>query len=151
MRGDAWKMLFGNLLFVIGVPVAIVQLLRSYGGSVVGGAFKGLDTANLKARKGDLLGALAGYRTILQRVPHSAGVKFNLGRALIDQHETARAAETLRLALDDCSNYAPAYQLLVPCYEQLGETDKLEALRQMWDDEEDDDEEASELIFDDDD
>ena len=151
MRGDAWKMLFGNLIFVLGVPVAIVQLLRSYGGSVVGGSFKGLDTANLKARKGDLLGALDGYRTILHRVPHSAGVKFNLGRALLEQNETSRAAETFRLTLDDCSNYAPAYQLLVLCYEQLGETEKLEVLRQMWDDEDDDDEEASELTFDDDD
>ena len=153
MRGDAWKMLFGNLPFLIGVPVAMVQLARSYGGSVTGGAYHGLDAANLKARRGDLMGALEGYRAILDRVPHSAGVKYNLGRALLDQGETARAAATLELALDDCSNYVPAYPLLVSCYEQLGEDDKLAALKQMWDDDEEEDEsdeeEAEELEFDD--
>lgn len=145
MRGDAWKMLFGNLIFLLGVPVAIVQLFRSYGGSVVGGPFKGLDAANLKARSGDLMGALEGYRAILERVPHSAGVKLNLGRALLEQGETARGAETLALALKDCSNYAPAYHMLAPCYEKLGETEKLAELKRMWDDEED---EPAELVFD---
>jgi tetratricopeptide (TPR) repeat protein len=155
MRGDAWKMLFGNLPFLIGVPVAMVQLVRSYGGSIAGGPFQGLDAANLKGRRGDLIGALEGYRDILDRVPHSAGVKYNLGRALLEQGETERAAATLKLALDDCSNYAPAYRLLVACYEQLGENDKLAELKQMWDDDEDDDEdepheeEPMELKFDD--
>lgn len=151
MRGDAWKMLFGNLPFLIGVPVAMVQLVRSYGGSIAGGPYQGLDAANLRARRGDLMGALEGYRAILERVPHSAGVKYNLGRALLEQGETARAAATLQLALDDCSNYAPAYRLLAPCYEQLGEDDKLNELKQMWDDDEDepDEEEPVELEFDD--
>lgn len=153
MRGDAWKMLFGNLIFVIGVPVAITQLIRSYGSSVAGGPFKGLDAANLKARKGNLMGALEGYRAILDRVPHSAGVKYNLGRALLEQGETARAADTFQLALDDCTNYVPAYHLLTTCYEQLGETDKLAELKQMWEEQEDEDEPvadvATELEFED--
>ncbi|MBA4029803.1 MAG: hypothetical protein C0478_02660, partial [Planctomyces sp.] len=33
MRKDAWKMLAGNFLFVLGVPVAITQLIRAYSGS----------------------------------------------------------------------------------------------------------------------
>ena len=137
------------------VPVAMVQLVRSYGGSIAGGPFQGLDAANLKARRGNLIGALEGYRNILDRVPHSAGVKYNLGRALLEQGETDRSAATLELALDDCSNYAPAYRLLVVCYEQLGDDDKLAELKQMWDDDDDDDEdepheeEPVELEFDD--
>jgi len=30
MRGEAWKMFFGNLIFLLGVPVARIQLFRSY-------------------------------------------------------------------------------------------------------------------------
>lgn len=136
MRGDAWKMLFGNLLFLLGVPVALTQLVRAYGGSSPGGDFKGLDTANIKARSGDVLGALEIYRSILGRVPHSAGLKYNIGLALLQQNEPERAAESFRLALEDCSNYVPAYQMLRPLYEDLGETESLKELKRMWDEEE---------------
>ena len=67
-------------------------------------------------------------------MPHSAGLKYNLGLALLKQGDTARAAETFQLALDDCSNYAPAYHVLSRCYEQLGETARLAELKAMWDD-----------------
>jgi tetratricopeptide (TPR) repeat protein len=131
MRGAAWKMFFGNLLFVLFVPVAIVQLIRSYGGSV-SGPFAGLDTANLKARRGDLAGALRIYNRISERVPYCAGVKYNVGQALLQQGRTPEAAEAFRLALEDCSNYAPAYGGLVRCYEQLGENEKLAELKRIW-------------------
>jgi tetratricopeptide (TPR) repeat protein len=134
MRGDAWKMLLGNLPFVLGVPVALAQLSRCYAGNVVGGAFTGLDRANLKARAGDLRGALEGYRRILERVPHSAGLKYNLGVALERQADTERAAEMFQLALDDCANYAPPYQALRRCLEQLGDSDRLSALKAIWED-----------------
>jgi Tetratricopeptide repeat len=136
MRKEAWKMFFGNLLFLVGVPVAIVQLIRSYGGSSPGGAFKGLDTANLKARNGDVLGALEIYQSILGRVPHSAGLKYNIGLALLQQNELERAAESFRLSLEDCSNYVPAYHVLRALYEDLDEQDKLKELKRIWEDEE---------------
>lgn len=132
MRGDAWKMLFGNLIFLIGVPNAIIQLARSYGGGIKGGPFDGLDDANIRARDGDLLEALKVYREILERVPCSAGLKYNVGTALLRQGDLERAAESFRLALDDCSNYAPAYGALRHCYEQLGEKEKLEELDRIW-------------------
>ena len=144
MRGDAWKMFFGNLLFVVGVPVAIVQLIRSYGGSIITGPAAGLDSANLKARKHDILGALKLYRAILDRVPHVAGVKYNVGLALWEQNETSRAAESFRLALDDCGNYVPAFHALAACYEELGEKEKLAELNAMWGTDEEDDEELDE-------
>ncbi len=139
MRGEAWKMFFGNLLFLLLVPVAIAQLIRSYGGSVAG-PFAGLDKANLKARKGDLLGALRIYSQISQRVTYSAGVKFNVARAMLQQEKTPQAAETFRLALGDCGNYVPAYHGLVHCYEELGQHENLAELKQIWQtkDEEDD-------------
>lgn len=134
MRREAWKMFFGNLLFLLGAPVALVQLLRCYSGAIVGGAFRGLDSANLKARRGDVRGALAGYRSILERVPHSAGIKYNLALALLQQGDEPRAAEALELALADCANYVPAYQLLKGVYTRLGATERLHELTAMWED-----------------
>jgi len=131
MRADAWKMLFGNLLFVLGVPVAITQLVRSYGGEVTG-TFAGLNAANLKAGKQDLSGALRIYNDISDRVPHCAGIKYNLGMALLGANKTEQAARAFEAALGDCGNYAPAYGALAHCYEQLGETAKLKALNDQW-------------------
>ena len=147
MRGDAWKMLFGNLIFLIGVPNAIIQLVRSYGGGIRGGAYAGLDDANIHASKNELIDALKIYREILDKVPHSAGLKYNVGKALLEQGEMERAAESFRLALDDCSNYAPAYGMLAHCYELLGETQKLKELNHIWgaDDERDQPMELSEF------
>ena len=142
MRGEAWKMLFGNLIFVLGVPVAIVQLIRAYGGTDVGALYKGLDTANLKARKGDMEAAIADYRKILEQNPHAAGVKYNIGLAFAQHNQPEPAATTLDAALNDCCNYQPAANVLAHCYESLGATDNLAALRAEWgsdDDELDDD------------
>lgn len=132
MRKEAWKMLFGNLPFVLGVPVAITQLTRCYTSDAVSGAFKGLDTGNIRARNGNVVGALDLYRRILERVPHSAGVKYNLGMALLAQGDRERAADTFELALEDCSNYVPAYHQLKSLYLQLGETERLEELERIW-------------------
>jgi hypothetical protein len=132
MRGDAWKMLFGNLLFIIGVPVALVQLFRSYGGSSVGGLYKGLDSGNIAARNGNLAKAVESYRSILGQVPTSAGIKYNLGIALLAQGNKEKAAASFEKALEDCSNYVPAYHHLKILYEQTGETQKLQKLEQMW-------------------
>jgi len=132
MRGDAWKMLFGNLVFVLGVPVAIGQLIRAYSGDVIGGPFKGLDGANLKARKGDYAGAIAKYRSILEQVHHSAGIKYNIGMGLLKEQPNL-AVESFEGALKDCSNYAPAYRALSHCYQTMGQQAKLVALKKAWD------------------
>lgn len=138
MRSEAWKMLLGNLLFVIGIIPSIIQLIRSYGGSV-SGPFAGLDDANIRARKGRVAEALKGYEGIMERVPYCAGVKYNIGLGLLQQNDYERASQTFELALDDCANYAPAYGALVHCYESLGEDAKLADLRHQWDDAQEDD------------
>lgn len=96
------------------------------------GRFAGLDAANFKALKWDLLCALDGYRSILQRVVHSVGVKHKLGMALWKQVQTEKAAQTVELALEDCGNYVPADHALVHCYQQLGRTAELTALKRRW-------------------
>jgi hypothetical protein len=132
MRGEAWKMLFGNLIFVLGVPTALIQLFRSYGGTDIGGLYPGLDGANLRANKGNLTGAIAAYQKILVRRPVSAGLKFNIGRAFATQSQFAEATKMFEFALDDCSNYQPAAAALAACYEQLGEAEKLADLKKRW-------------------
>lgn len=132
MRPEAWKMLFGNLLFLLGVPVALVQLFRAYGGTDVGTLFPGLDAANLKARKGNLQGAIADYQKILQKQPVSGGVKYNIGLAFLHDNDVDSAARSFEFALGDCANYQPAAAALLGCYDQLGETDNLEALKKQW-------------------
>jgi len=132
MRGDAWKMLFGNLMFILGVPVAITQLIRSYGGDIAGGPFKGLDSANLKARKGDFTGAIGKYRNILGQIRRSAGIKYNIGLGLLKE-QPKLAAESFESALQDCANYQPAFRALLQCYQTLGEKQKLQALKHTWD------------------
>jgi predicted Zn-dependent protease len=125
-----------------------VQLFRCYGGKITGSVAADLDAANLRARKGDMLGALQGYQKILEQVPFAAGVKYNLALALLQQNETKRAAESLELVLVDCANYAPAYSILSGCYEHLGEEAKLKELRRVWGD--DDTDEQDEPTLDDD-
>ena len=134
MRGDAWKMLLGNLPFVLGVPVAVTQLVRAYsGGSVVEGQFAGLNAANVAARKQDWDKAVAGYRAVLERVGVSAGVKYNLGAALRSAGREEQAARSMELALADCANYTPAYANLRELLPALGEHEKLAELAAQWD------------------
>ena len=125
-------MLFGNAMFLLGVPVAMVQLIRSYGGSAAGKPFKGLDAGNINARKGKLENALAKYQVILQEVPASAGLKYNIAMALLQQGNQEKAVGALEMALRDCSNYVPAYQQLRQLYTINGDQDKLKALDKMW-------------------
>lgn len=133
MRSDAWKMLFGNLIFVLGVPNAIYQLIRSYsGGSIIEGVYAGLNSANIAARKANWGKATAGYRKVLESAGVSAGVKYNLGLALENAGSPDQAARSFELALDDCANYAPAYSHLVTLYNQLGEKEKLRELNSQW-------------------
>lgn len=134
MRGEAWKMFFGNLFFILGVPVAIAQLIRAYGGSI-SGPFAGLDKANIKASQGDPMKAVDDYRAILKRVPNSAGIKFNIGMGLLKQ-KTELAAESFKLALKDCANYSPAANALAHCYQELGQEEELKALKKKWGQEE---------------
>lgn len=133
MRPEAWKMFFGNFLFVLGIPVALVQLFRSYGGSNIGSLYAGLDSANMKARKGNLPGAVKGYQAILAKRPTAAGVKYNIGLALLRQNDVQAAASMFEYTLNDCSNYTPAASALAGCYTQLGETEKLAELKRQWD------------------
>lgn len=132
MRADAWKMLFGNLLFIVGVPIAIIQLVRAYGSESMGGQFKGLNAANIRACKGDANGAFKLYQVIMERVPSSAGLKYNLATALLRMKDIEKATQACELSLCDCSSYAPAYHLLRELYSQTNASEKLREIDNIW-------------------
>ena len=134
MRSDSWKMLFGNLPFLLGVPVAVTQLVRAYsGGKLVEGQFAGLNGANVAARKQNWDAATAGYRKVLECVGLSAGVKYNMGLALRQAGRDEQAARAFELSLKDCANYTPAYAHLRELLPALGEEEKLAELQRQWD------------------
>jgi hypothetical protein len=132
MRNDAWTMLLANLLFVLGVPNALLQLWRSYGGGIGEPAFAGLDDANIQVKAGNVSAALPNYSAIIDRVPFCAGVKFNLGMGLIKQQDFEHARQTFEMSLDDCANYTPSFRGLMHCLETLEDHDAIAALKKQW-------------------
>lgn len=131
-RPQAWKMFLANAPFLVGVIPAMVQLSRAYGSDKLGGQYAGLHKANGKALSGNFAAAIQGYQAILERVPHAAGVHYNLGMALLKRNEMDRAAEAFRLSLADCGNYTPSAHTLADIYRHQGRTDELAELEAIW-------------------
>jgi len=134
MRSEAWKMFFGNLLFVIGFPFAVIQLLRVYlaDKSVAAASHAGLGKANLLSRKGRVTDALQAYMTISQNATDSAGIRYNCGLTFLNADDMAPAIEQFDSALRLCSNHIPSFEALCHCYEASGQPDKLAELRKSW-------------------
>jgi hypothetical protein len=116
MRSEGWKMLAGNAIFLLGVPVAITQLIRAYAGSALATtAYKGLERANLAARKGQADDAARRYDEVSQRLGGSAIALFNKGRGLAMANRVNDAAHAFEDALQSCSNFYPAAEGLAAC------------------------------------
>lgn len=130
MRGDAWKMFFVNIFGVLGLPVAITQLIRSYfpRGSG-GGKLKGLDNANVLANKGKIEKALDRYESMMEALPLNAGIKYNIGSGLATKGDFAHAEPMYEMSLEDCANYWPSLRGLSACYQIQEKTDQLNQLR----------------------
>ncbi len=109
MRAEGWKMLAGNLIFILGVPVALTQLGRAYfGGSSISGGYRGLEAANVAARKGKAEKAQQGYNAIVERLGVSAVAHTNAGLAFARVDELPKATEHFENALLNCGNFTPA-------------------------------------------
>lgn len=121
MRTEGWKMLAGNLLFIIGVPVAITQLCRAYFGSAIStSAYKGLERANIAGRKGKADIAADRYEEIAARLGGSAISSFNKGRAFAQINRVEDATRAFEESLLSCANFSPAAQGLAACYAMQG-------------------------------
>lgn len=137
MRAEAWAMLGKNAIFVVGVPFALMQLVRAYAsGRLFEGKFAGLDAANARAKAKKSDEAATRYLEIESRLRRAAGVAYcrGLGHEAGGHIEAAAAAH--RDALDAASNFPDAYRRLAACLRRLGRATELEALRRSWDDDE---------------
>ena len=132
MRGAAWKMLAANLVFVLGVPTAIIALIRAYSGSVSGDALAPLDRANALASKGRVDDAERIYRQIESAMSYAAGLHFNRAMSFARARRLEEAARCFEHSLADCSSYEPSFQGLRACYAELGESAKREALERSF-------------------
>lgn len=128
MRKEAWKMLFGNIFGLLGLPLAFIQLWRSYRSRIESGPLKGLDDANSLARRGKVEKALDRYDALMDNLPINAGIKFNIGSGLLTKGDVPHAETMFLLALEDCGNYEPALNGLHFCYRSLEKTAELAEL-----------------------
>ena len=109
-RGELLKTLLCNLFFILGVPVSLWGLFRSYSGQDP--RFGELLEANDYAREGkaDLAGNI--YQQIAGKNPMHPGLAMNKGVAHLHGNNVNGAIESFSAALETCSNYVPAIRLL---------------------------------------
>lgn len=133
MRGEAWKMLLINLIFILGVPFALIQLVRAYqGGRMSMPDFPQLDAANAAAKAGKWSKAQPLYEAICARLPAAAAVRYNQGLCLLEAERLREATDAFELADHDCSNFPALGNQLLGLYERSGREDAAAALRQRW-------------------
>ena len=133
MRSEAWKMFFGNFIFILGLPFALIQLCRVYfGGSALSKDFKALATANALAKKGKVDKAEKLYQQMLGKAHLPAGLHYNLGLLYARAGRMEYAAQAFKVALQSCVNYWPAIHALLQCYQQLNQLDEAQQLKQLY-------------------
>ena len=129
-------MFFGNLIFVLFVPMAVVQLVRAYrGGAARSAAFNELDEANALQTGARYDRAVRAYEAIEQRLPAHAGVLYNHARALQRSARVKEAVQVYERATAACANFAPVARELIACYRQLGRVDEAASIEALWKDE----------------
>lgn len=132
-RPVALRMLLRSVPLVVGVPHALHQLARTLlGGEARSRAFRGLNRANADALAGRTDRAIAGYRSLAERLGPAAGVRYNEGLAAGKAEFFAEAVLAFEAALEDCANYRPAAELLALSLQQLGDTEGLADLAARW-------------------
>ncbi|MEE9403924.1 MAG: hypothetical protein V3V20_03445 [Algisphaera sp.] len=132
-KRTAYKMLLCNLPTLVGVPTALLQLVRVYrGGEAKSVAFRGLSKANYHAISGKTDKAIAGYRDLAERLGPAAGVHYNAGLVAGNAEFFAEASMAFGSALEDCSNYRPAAELLALSLQRLGDQEALAELHARW-------------------
>lgn len=60
------------------------------------------------------------YQEILAKTRNNAGIRTNVAQAHLSKNDLRGAVVALEAALEDCSNFAPAANLLMSCYGKIG-------------------------------
>jgi tetratricopeptide (TPR) repeat protein len=132
-RGEAWKMFFGNLIFVLFVPMAIVQLFRAYaGGSARSVTFRGLDNANALQKKRKYSAAINAYERIESHLPSHAGILYNHAIALQRDNRVDDAFDFYERSAAACPNFPPTARELIPLYDKRNLPEQSARLKAFW-------------------
>jgi hypothetical protein len=113
------RALLRNLVFLVGVPTALVGLVRASTGRLR--ELRRLPHANRLAAMGRRKEASALYATIARDARCHPGVLVEWARAEAGDGNTVRASELLKEALRLCANYRPALEALGRCLPSPGE------------------------------
>jgi hypothetical protein len=133
MRRECWKMLLGNLLPpFVGTVFAIGHTIRAYAAGDWDARFPELVRANAFAHKGRVEQAEALYQAMLERLPAQAGLRYNLALAFARAGQWAPCLQAAQAALEDCSNYQAAANLVCQALQQLQRGDEATQFSQSW-------------------
>jgi predicted Zn-dependent protease len=97
--------------FLLGIPPAICMWAKALTGQEP--EMVDLPKANALARKGKAREAEAIYGRLQQRVPDHPGLLANQGIGYRQAGDGQQGVECLNRALRACSNYQPAFQMLL--------------------------------------
>jgi hypothetical protein len=132
MRGEAWKMLAANALFVLGAPFALWQLLRSYFMGSHRSNYPNLDSANCAAQAGNVEKAETLYQFMLERAPLVAGIHLNSAKAHAHVADWRGCLQSALNSLSACSNYNPAAGLVLQSLRSQNLIQEAEVFEQQW-------------------
>ena len=113
MRRSAWKMVFANFIFILGLPYALGQLIRSYMGAKIQSKYQKLEAANAYAKSLNVNKASDLYEEILEIHHPAAGVQYNLALAHLTASNFDEALIEAKDALSSCANYYPAANIII--------------------------------------
>jgi hypothetical protein len=106
----SWKMFWINLIFLLGVPVAIYNKIKSMMGR--NPTLHQLSCANALAKKGQYQKAQPIYNQLYQHHFEHPGVLMNEGMGHLIGKDVDGAVRCWRRSLHSCSNYHPTLNLL---------------------------------------
>ena len=119
-KREARIMLLKNLIFVLGVPYALWQMMRVRRARVVPiESYAGLEEANTAAHRRQIDAAARLYDTVAARNGGSAIASYNKGIALLSAERFEEASSAFEEAILDCSNFSHAATMLVACMLRL--------------------------------
>jgi tetratricopeptide (TPR) repeat protein len=133
MRRECWKMLLGNILPpFIGSLWAIGHTVRAYFAGSLDATLPELVRANAYAHGGRIDAARDLYDEMLERFPVQAGLRYNLALAYSRAQQWEECLEAAERALEDCSNYTPAADLVCQMLARLNRADEAGQFASSW-------------------
>jgi hypothetical protein len=114
-----------NSVTLVGLPSALWSMWKARRIQDLPPILADLDRANTLVKRCDTASVNEGmkiYQKILQDSDDgfNAGIRYNMGMAYIALNNDAKAIESLKASLKDCSNYEPAAGMLLDCYRNTG-------------------------------